>query len=284
VKNFIDKSNFKTIKSWLPFSEQFWYQLDLLKSLVQRSLTSRYKGSALGNFWPFLDQFAMIAIYTFVFSTILKLESDIAGLPQDTPLAFGAWLYAGLLPWIAFNNGLNQATVSVIQQANLVKKIVFPLFLLPLIPVLTSFIESTFGLAILIVWIALLVQKIQITIFLLPIVWIPQLLFTAGLGYFFSGLSVFLRDIPQTLSLILRMWIFLTPIMYPITLIPEQARFWILWLNPLTVLVGIHRELLLIGTFSHWGQWSVTLAISGLVFIGGVWCYQKLSPAFADVL
>ncbi|NER84142.1 MAG: ABC transporter permease, partial [Leptolyngbya sp. SIO1D8] len=133
------------LKPFIPLNESQWAKLDLLKTLVQRDMETHYKGSILGNLWPLINQLAQLLIYTYVFAIVLRVKLTLRGLPADNSFVFGLWLFAGLLPWIAFSTGLTQASRAVVAQPNLVKKVVFPLTLLPLVPVLTSFVESTFG-------------------------------------------------------------------------------------------------------------------------------------------
>ncbi|MHC5827835.1 MAG: ABC transporter permease, partial [Nostoc sp.] len=155
---------------------------------------------------------------------------------------------------IAFSGGLSQAASSVIGQPNLVKKVVFPLGLLPLVPILSTFIESSFGLIALILFVAISSHTLHTTLALLPLLWLTQLLLTAGLGYLTAGLTVFLRDIPQTLGVILNIWMYLTPIIYPASAIPEKWRGWVFWLNPMTAIVEGYRDLILAGEVKHWGE------------------------------
>jgi lipopolysaccharide transport system permease protein len=272
------------LKPLIPISDSQWAKLDLLKTLVQRDMVARYKGSVLGNLWPLVHQVAMLLIYTYVFSIVLQVKLNLRGLPADNSFVFGLWLFAGLLPWLAFSGGLVQSCTSVINQPNLVKKVVFPLTLLPLVPVLSSFLESTFGLMPLIVFVAFLNQTIHPTLLLLPLVWLPQLLLTAGLGFGMAGLTVFLRDIPQTLSVILNLWFYATPLIYPAELIPQPFQDWVFWLNPLAAIGEMYREIILVGEITHWNSWLVASVVSALIFALGLWCYRKLRPAFADVL
>lgn len=271
------------VRRWLPVSDQWWAKFDLLRTLVRRDLEARYKGSLLGNLWPLLNQLSQLLIYTYVFSTVLKVKLSLKGLPAND-LTFGLWLFAGLLPWIALTGGLMPAAGSVVGQSNLVKKVVFPLTLLPLVPILSAFIESSFGLMALIVLVAVTSQTLHTTLGLLPLVWLPQLLLTAGLGYLTAGLTVFLRDIPQTLGVILNLWFYMTPIIYPASVIPEAWRVWVFWLNPLTAIAEVYRDLILVGEVKHWGEWGVASVVSLLVFYGGLRVYRRLRPAFADVL
>ncbi len=259
-------------------------KLNLLATLVRRDLEAQYKGSILGNLWPLLNQLSQLLIYTYVFSIVLKVKLNLAGFPQNSDITFGVWLFAGLLPWSAFTSGLIKSGVSVVGQPNLVKKVVFPLGLLPLVPILTAFIESSLGLAALIVIVAVSSQKLNATLCLLPLVWIPQLLITAGLGYLTAGLTVFLRDIPQTLGVILNFWFYLTPIVYPASVIPEQWRGVIFWLNPMAAISEVYRDLILLGEMKHWGELGFATLISAAIFWGGLMVYRRLRPAFADVL
>ncbi|RAM48607.1 MAG: ABC transporter permease [Hapalosiphonaceae cyanobacterium JJU2] len=271
------------LKKLLPISELWWAKLDLLRALVRRDLEARYKGSILGNLWPLLNQLSQLLIYTYVFSIVLKVKLSLKGVPENN-FTFGLWLFAGLLPWIAFSSGLIQAANSVVAQSNLVKKVVFPLALLPLVPTLSTFIESSFGLMALIFFVALSTHTLHSTLALLPLIWFTQLLLTAGLGYLMAGLTVFLRDIPQTLGVVLNLWLYLTPILYPAKAIPAEWQNLVFWVNPMTAISEVYRDLILVGEVKHWGEWGVASVISAIVFCIGFLVYKRLRPAFADVL
>ena len=273
----------KNLKKFLPISDRQWAKFDLLRTLVRRDLEARYKGSILGNLWPLVNQLSQILIYTYVFAIILKVKLSLPSVPENN-FTFGLWLFAGLLPWISFTGGLTQASSSVIAQPNLVTKVVFPLALLPLVPVLSIFIESSFGLMALIFFVALTTHTLHITLALLPFVWLTQLLLTTGLGYLTAGLTVFLRDIPQTLGVVLNIWFYMTPIIYPASSIPEKFRGWVFWLNPIAAISEIYRDIILVGEIKHWGEWSVASVISVTIFWLGLSVYKRLRPAFADVL
>ncbi len=251
---------------------------------MQRDMSARYKGSVLGNLWPLLNQLSQLLIYTYVFAIVLQVKLSLKGIATDNSFVFGLWLFAGLVPWIAFSSGLAQASGAVIGQPNLVKKVVFPLSLLPLVPIVSSFLESTFGLMALIVFVAFLTNSVHPTLLLLPLVWIPQLLITAGLGYLTAGLTVFIRDIPQTLGVLLNLWFYATPLIYPAEMIPASFQKWVFWLNPMAAIGEMYRDVILVGSVTHWGEWGVSVAVSLVVFVAGFSCYKKLRPAFADVL
>ena len=272
------------LKPQIPLSEPQWIKLGLLRTLVQRDMEARYKGSVLGNFWPLINQLAQLLIYTYVFAVVLRVKLSLKGMPADNSLVFGLWLFAGLVTWLAISNGLLQASGSVVGQPNLVKKVVFPLSLLPLVPVLSSFLESTFGLMALTTFVVFVSNTLHPTLLLLPLVWAPQLLLTAGLGYLTAGLTVFIRDIPQTLGVVLNLWVYATPLMYPAGMIPDPFQQWIFWLNPLAAIGEMYRDVVLIGEITHWGEWTAATVLSFVIFSASFWCYKKLRPAFADVL
>nr|WP_245894126.1 ABC transporter permease [Chamaesiphon polymorphus] len=267
----------------VPASDLQRAKFDLLRTLVRRDLEARYKGSVLGNLWPLVNQLSQLLIYTYVFAIVLKVKLSLQGVPENN-FTFGLWLFTGLIPWMSFTGGLTQAAISVIAQPNLVKKVVFPLALLPIVPVVSAFIESAFGLIALIFFVALSIHTLHPTLALLPLVWLTQLLLTTGLGYLAAGLTVFLRDIPQVLAVVLNIWFYMTPIIYPASAIPAEFRDWIFWLNPLATISEVYRDLILVGEVKHWGEWGVAAAISAIVFAGGFAVYKRLRPVFADVL
>lgn len=262
-------------------------KLNLLRVLVHRELAARYKGSIFGNFWSVAHQITQLAIYTYVFAIVLKVKLNQSALPQtgiiDDQLLFALWLFGGLIPWNAMTLSFSGSSTAVINQPNLVKKVVFPLVLLPLVPIATAFFDSTIGMIILITAVAFVLKTIPMTIFLLPLVWIPQLLLTAGIGYLLAGFTVFLRDIPQTVTIAVNLLFYLTPIMYPIEAVPEMFRPIMKW-NPAGILADLYRDLILWGEVRHLQEWGLLWILSAIVFTIGITVYRRLRPAFADVL
>ena len=238
----------------------------------------------LGNFWPLIHQLSRLAIYVYVFSVVLQVKLSQRGIASDNTFTFGLWLFAGLLPWLAFTDGFAQSAMAVVKQPNLVKKVVFPLGLLPLVPVLSSFLESLMGIGAVVVLLAVLERTVQPTLLLLPLIWLPQLLLTTGLSYAAASLTVFLRDIPQGIAVTLNLWFFLTPIVYPISRVPEVVRPLVFWLNPLASICEIYRELILFGRVTLWSEWLFMSGMSLVVFAVGLMLFRRLRVAFADVM
>ncbi|MEM6501672.1 MAG: ABC transporter permease [Cyanobacteria bacterium P01_C01_bin.89] len=256
---------------------------ELLRSLVIRDLEAKYSGSMLGTFWSLVHQLSQIAIYTYVFSVILQVKLNISNVPESN-FTFGTWLYAGLLPWNTLIASVTQSSLAVLNQPNLVKKVVFPLGLLPLVPVATAFIESLPGVLLLLIMDFLGDQSLPLTLFLLPFIWLPQLLFTTGLAYLLAGLTVFIRDLPQLILIVINLWFYLTPLVYPVSVIPNAWRDWVFWLNPVATIAEVYRDLLIVGSVNHLSQWIFLGGISTLLFGIGWKTYRALRPSFSDVL
>lgn len=285
-----------SLRQWFTLKAVNFSKFSLLQMLVRRDLEARYKGSMLGNLWPLLNQVSQLLIYTYVFSIVLRVKLPIQGQsPQaimlasrgfnpDSTLLFGLWLFAALVPWIAFSTSVTQACNAVVGQTNLVKKVVFPLALLPIVPVLSALIESAFGLAVLILLLAFLTQNLPWQLSLLPAVWAMQAMLTAGLCYIVASLTVFIRDIAQSVGIILNLLFYLTPVVYG----PEKLGSfepWVMRLNPLATITALYRDLIFWGSTETLESYGLSLLItSSLVFILGKFIYKKLAPAFADVL
>jgi lipopolysaccharide transport system permease protein len=251
-------------------------------TLVRRELATRYKGAILGALWPLVSQLVQLLVFTYLFSYLLKVHLEIPGV-QDNSLTFGLWLFAGLIPWTAFVAGVLQGASSVIINQNTVKKVVFPLVLLPLVPVAASFIEGLFGLPLLLVFLAVFAKTVHVGCLLIFIAWVPQLLLTAGIAYIAAALTVYIRDIPIALNPALLVAFYLTPIVYPATIVPKALHAFVEF-NPMAQIATTYREILLGGALTRPDLWGISVAISAAVFLFGVTLYTRLAPSFADHL
>jgi lipopolysaccharide transport system permease protein len=248
--------------------------------LVGRDLAARYKSSVFGWLWPVFIQLAQLLVFTYLFATIFHVRLALPGLPNDA-LGYGLWLFTGLLAYNSVQLGVTGASGAIYGQANLVKRVVFPLELLPLVAVGAAFVESLFGFTVLIMLAAVTSHVIHPTILLLPLIWIPQLALTAGLAYLVAALSVFLRDVPQSLGPIFLLLFYLTPIVYPPSRIPVPIAP-LLLLNPIASIVDSLRQAILIGTVPSLRAYLVGLLISTFVFVAGLQFFKHVRPAFAD--
>lgn len=254
--------------------------LPLLRQLVRREVSGRYRGSLLGIGWAFLNPLVMLAIYTFVFGFVFQTRWP--GLEGEQGIGFAVALFAGLLPFNFFAEALGRAPSAIVAQPNYVKKVVFPLALLPMTIVLTALTHAGIGLALLVAAQAAC-GKLSLWVLIVPLAWLPLVILTLGLAWFFAALGVFLRDTGQLMGMALSALLFLSPVFYPASALPETLRPWLL-LNPLTVPIETMRAVLI---ERHAPDWS-TLAAYFMValFIGwlGWRWFEKTRKGFADVL
>ncbi|KVT13820.1 ABC transporter permease [Burkholderia sp. MSMB1078WGS] len=254
----------------------------LMFDLARRDAVGRYKGSALGILWSMLTPLLMLSVYTFVFSGVFK--SRWGG--QTTPGShseFAVVLFAGMLTFNIFSECVNRAPSLVLVNTNFVKKIVFPLEILPCISLLSALFHAFVSITILLVAEFLIQGSIPITALLLPIVLAPLCLLILGISWLLSATGVYLRDIGQTIGILVTALMFLSPIFFPLSSLPENIRKLVYW-NPLTFPIEQSRNVLIWGKPIDWTIWSGYLAISLIVsWIGFAW-FQKTRKGFADVI
>jgi lipopolysaccharide transport system permease protein len=267
------------IPLWQPVMALINEHSGLIRSMVRRDLTSRYKGSIMGLAWAFITPAVMIVIFTLIFQGIFNARFGA----QEGYLSYGIHLFCGLLPWLAFSDGIQRSTTSLIENVNLVKRVVFPIEALPVNVALSALVNQMIGTVILIVAALIVEQTVRPTVLLLPLLMAPQLLATIGLGWLMASLGVFIRDMPQFNQLAMSAWLYLTPIFYPENKIPEGFR-WVVNLNPMAPLIRSYRRILLEGRLPDWRGLMITLVFALVCFIFGYWWFQRTKKAFADVL
>jgi lipopolysaccharide transport system permease protein len=267
------------IPLWQPVMALINEHSGLIRSMVRRDLTSRYKGSIMGLAWAFITPAVMIVIFTLIFQGIFNARFGA----QEGYLSYGIHLFCGLLPWLAFSDGIQRSTTSLIENVNLVKRVVFPIEALPVNVALSALVNQMIGTVILIVAALIVEQTVRPTVLLLPLLMAPQLLATIGLGWLMASLGVFIRDMPQFNQLAMSAWLYLTPIFYPENKIPEGFR-WVVNLNPMAPLIRSYRRILLEGRLPDWRGLMITLVFALVCFIFGYWWFERTKKAFADVL
>ena len=241
----------------------------------------RYKGSFIGLGWSFIQPLMMLCVYTFVFSVIFKARWGMD--PDESKAAFALVLFMGLITFSLFSEMANSAPSLILANVNYVKKVVFPLEVLPLVRFLSGLINAAFSLIVLLAGILFVNHFIHWTALLLPLVWLPMMMFSLGCGYFLASLGVFVRDIGATIGILTMMLFFLTPIFYPVSAIPEQYRF-ISKINPIAIFVEDARRVVLWGLMPDWPWFFGGLVFSMLVLIFGFVWFMKSKKAFADVI
>jgi lipopolysaccharide transport system permease protein len=254
-------------------------RFELIMSLARRELVARYKGSVLGIVWAVVTPVVTIAIFTFIFAGIFKARFGARSTPWD----YALYLFCGLLPWTMFQETVQQSSTTIITHANLVKRVVFPLETLPVAQTLSSLGNQIFGMLALIVATAILNHEVHPTILWLPALLIPQLIFTLGAAWLVASLGVFLRDIAQGITLVLMAWMYLTPIIYPESIVPERYRPFIN-ANPFTALVRSYRRIFLEGAAPDWPSLAYFTLVAVVLFVFGYWWFAKTRRNFADVI
>ncbi|MGH9159905.1 MAG: ABC transporter permease [Vicinamibacteraceae bacterium] len=252
----------------------------LIQSLVARELKARYRGSVLGFFWSFINPLLLLLIYTFVFSVVLPRPMNEKG---EELKHYALFLFCGLLPWTWFTASLTDAANSLLAGGNLIKKVLFPAEILPIVSVLANMMHFFFGLPILLAFLIYYQQPLHPAELLwFPIVVLVQLLLTLGVGVFLAALTVHFRDIRDILANLLTFWFFATPIIYEMAFVPEKGQKFVN-LNPFTHLAISYQEILYYdGPFGHW-KWLFALAVAALlVFLVGYFFFDRLRDSFAE--
>jgi lipopolysaccharide transport system permease protein len=221
----------------------------------------------------------MIAIFTIIFAGIFKAKFGASTSQWD----YALYLFCGLLPWNAFQESLQLSSTTIVAHANLVKRVVFPLETLPVSLALAAVVNQLFGTLVLIVAAMVLRRSVHATLIYLPLVLIPQLIATFGGAWLVASLGVFIRDIVQGIGLLLMAWMYLTPIIYPESLVPANYRVAIN-LNPFTPLVRNYRRIVLDGVAPDWQGLAYFLAFGVVVFLLGYWWFARTRKNFADVI
>ena len=249
----------------------------LVASLVARELKARYRGSVLGFFWSFVNPLLRLLVYTFVFTVVLPGAHP----PELEP--FALFMFCGILPWTWFSSSLLESSTVLITSGNLIRKVLFPAEVLPIVTVLAGSVHFCLGLPILAAF--LVYYRVPVTptdLLWFPVVVLVQLTLTLGLALLLSALTVHFRDVRDLLSNLLTLWFFGTPIIYALSQVPPQGRQ-ILNLNPMTHLVVSYQEVLFTpGPFTRWLQLLAVGAGSLCVFMVGFFVFDRLRDTLAE--
>lgn len=257
-----------------------WRQRVLLRRMTWREISLRYRESVLGTVWAVLNPLLMLAIYTFVFGYMLKTKWPGQG---DNKLLFAVTLFAGLIVNTLFAETVNNSTKVIVENANYVKKVVFPLEMLPLVVLGSALFHAAVSFGILLVAGALVGTGLHWTMLLLPLVVAPIVLATAGVAWVLAALGVFLRDAAQIVGFVTAFMMFLSPIFYPLSSFPPAMQR-LLFLNPLTLPVVQVRQVVIDGALPAWRDLGISYAVGLVVAAFGLWLFERTRRGFADVV
>jgi lipopolysaccharide transport system permease protein len=248
----------------------------LIQSMVARELKARYRGSVLGFFWSFINPLLLLLVYTFVFRYVLPARQ-----PNLDP--YSLFLFCGILPWTWFSSSILESSNVLIAGGNLIKKVLFPAEVLPIVNVLANMVHFFLGLPILVGFLVYYRAPLQLSeLVWFPVVVLVQLVLSLGLALIVSALTVHFRDLKDILSNLVTFWFFATPIIYSMQDAPPLGKMF-LDMNPFTHLAVSYQEILFYpGNFGHW-KWLVALGAGSLaLFLAGYYLFNRLRDTFAE--
>jgi len=257
-----------------------WRNRGLASALVRREVLGRYRGSVMGLLWSFFNPVLMLIIYTFVFSVVFKIRWNGG---SDSKVEFALVLFSGLIVFSLFAECFNRSPSLILSNINYVKKVVFPLEILPWVALGSALFHTFISVAVWLVAYLIFFGEPHVTVLLLPLVLLPLVLFIMGVSWGLASLGVYVRDVSQVVGIVTTVLMFISPIFFPASALPEKFRP-LLLLNPLAIPIEQARDVLFWGKVPDLGVWAAYFA-GALLFawLGFAW-FQKTRRGFADVL
>ncbi len=259
----------------------FWRNRQLIWQMTQREVAVRYRGSLLGLAWSFINPLLMLLVYTFVFSVVFKSRwgTDV----NESRVDFAIILFAGMIVFNLFAEIVNRAPGLIVSNVNYVKKVVFPLEILPWAALGSVLFHSLVSLIALLSLQLLVNLSLPWTVILFPLVLLPLVFACLGLAWFLAALGVYVRDVGQITSVLTTIFMFLSAVFYPLTALPQQYQHW-LRLNPLVLIISESRDVLILGNIPNWRSLGIVFLLGIGMAMAGFWWFQKMRKGFADVI
>ena len=258
-----------------------WSHRDLIAQMTRREVVGRYRGSIMGLAWSFFNPVLMLVVYTFVFSVVFKARWGAGA--EESQYSFAIALFVGMIVHGLFAEVLNRAPGLILSNVNYVKKVIFPLEILPVVGMGAALFHTLISLGVLLVAILLINGSLAWSVILFPLIILPLLIATLGAAWFLASLGVFVRDVGQTVGIFTMVMMFVSPVFYPISALPEKFQFWMM-LNPLTFVIEQSRAVMIFGKLPDWAGLGIYTVASLAVAWAGYWWFQKTRRGFADVL
>lgn len=267
--------------------KEMYKHRQLIHTMVVRELKARYRGTVLGFLWSFLNPMLLLMVYSFVFGVILPGSSGRVESIDIVGIDYSIFLFTGLLPWIWFSTSVLECSNVLSVYGNLIKKIKFPLEVLPIMTVITNMIHFMLGLPILIIFLVVFGKSVSLTfwVLLFPVAVLIQFLFTIGLGFFVAAITVHFKDVKDILNNILTLWFFVTPIIYPFMAPHVQNHKYVVWalsLNPMTHIIEMYHYIFFFGKLPHYKRLGVTILVGLLMAWLGYMIFNKLRDTFSE--
>src|SRR5688500_16617300 len=260
--------------------KSLWKHRHLFWQLTKRDVVGRYRGSVMGLTWSFFNPVLMLAIYTFVFSVVFKARWSVE---SNSKSEFAIVLFAGMIVHGLFAECVNRAPGLILSNVNYVKKVVFPLEILPWVAMGSALFHAVISLAVLLIAQFVLNFSLPWTAIFFPLVILPLVIATMGFAWVLSATGVYVRDISQMTGIMTTVLLFVSPVFYPVSALPIEYRGWLL-LNPLTFVIEEARNVLIWGRVIDWPRWGISVLAGFTIAWVGFWWFQKVRKGFADVL
>jgi len=267
--------------SLIALARSLWQHRELIVQMTKREILGRYRGSFMGLLWSFITPVLMLAVYTFVFSVVFRVKWGVGDEASKT--SFALVLFVGLIVHGLLAEVLNRAPGLIIGNANYVKRVVFPLEILPVVSLAAALFHSMLSIFVLLIAYVAVNGHLPWTVLFIPIVLLPLVFLTLGLAWLLASLGVFIRDIGQTVGIITTVMLFMAPIFFPLSAMPEKYHPFIL-ANPLTFIIEQAREVIIFGHLPNWSGLGAYLLIALVVAWTGYFWFQKTRKGFSDVL
>ena len=258
---------------------RLWRHRALILRLARREIEARYRGSFLGLAWAVIAPLILLTVYTFVFSVVFKLRwANTSGTGE-----FALMVFTGIIPFNIFAECINRSPDLMLENVSYVKKVLFPLDIMPMVSLASALFNAFFSVLVLMVFYLFVHGLPPVTALAAPLALIPMLLSILGLTWFLSALGVYIRDLRQFIGILVMTLMFLSPIFYPLTAVPEGYRSLYL-LNPVAVVIVDLRGMLFAGEWPDLFNWATYLVLSALLaHLGYLW-FMKTREGFADVV
>lgn len=270
-----------TFVSPLRVLQSFWRHRGLIWEMTKRDVVGRYRGSAAGILWSFLNPLLMLVVYTFVFNVVFQARWGTGASTSRTE--FAIILFVGLIIHALFAECVNRAPTLILSNPNYVKKVVFPLEILPWVAMCSALFHAAVSVLVLLAVYAIVNWHVNWTAIFFPLLIAPLMLVTMGITWVVASLAVYLRDIGQTTGIITTIMLFLSPVFFPASAIPEPYRD-LLHINPLTFIIEQSREVLIWGREPNWTGLLFYSLLSVLIAWAGLFWFERTRSGFADVL
>lgn len=254
--------------------------LFLFKELVKKDIKQKYQGSMLGVLWTFLSPLLMLTIYTFVFSEVFQAKWDI---DTSDKYQFALTLFCGLCVFNLLSEVMNRSTSLIASNTNYVKKVIFPLEIMPVVITFSAFFSCLISIAILVVARLIIYHYVSRTIYMIFLAFMPLLFLTTGCGMLISSLSVYVKDMSNIISILVTILMYVSPVFFPLSAVPASFRSFC-ELNPMTYIIESFRKVLLLDQPIEWKQFILSCLISIAIYFVGKFVFMRTKEGFADVL